>query len=135
MLGVVGFRIWKLDVFLFSQVLESRIGKFSTFIGEYFGRVVIKTLILCFKNVDDGFRRFDQIQGVDFDKTWAPTGKLGSLLLALIYGLKNKMSFTQFNVKGAFLHAPLNKNVIIRTPEGSTRKFPYLKLNKSLYGL
>lgn len=45
------------------------------------------------------------------------------------------MKLTQFNVKGTFLHAPLEETVIIKTPEGSNRKSPYLKLKKSLYGL
>lgn len=45
------------------------------------------------------------------------------------------MKLTQFDVKCALLHAPIEKNVIIRTPEGSSRKYPYLKLKKSLYGL
>lgn len=78
---------------------------------------------------------FNQVLGIDYNETWAPTGKIGSLRLASVYALKEKMKITQFNVKGAFLHAPLEEIVIIRTPEGSSRKSPYLKLKKSLYGL
>jgi hypothetical protein len=38
-------------------------------------------------------------------------------------------------VNSAFLFAPLKEEIFIKTPEGSTRTAPYLKLVKSLYGL
>ncbi|KNZ45022.1 copia protein, partial [Puccinia sorghi] len=39
------------------------------------------------------------------------------------------------NVKSVFLFAPLEEEIYIKTPKGSKRKAPFLKLNKSLYGL
>jgi hypothetical protein len=55
--------------------------------------------------------------------------------MLLLYSLHENLSITQFNVQGAFLHAPLSKEVFIKTPKGVNRPTPYLKLKKSLYGL
>jgi hypothetical protein len=52
-----------------------------------------------------------------------------------MFAVDKKLPLRQFDVKSAFLYAPLKEEVYIKTPEGSTRKAPYLKLNKSLYGL
>jgi hypothetical protein len=38
-------------------------------------------------------------------------------------------------MKIAFLFAPLEEEIFIKTPEGSKRTAPYLKLVKSLHGL
>lgn len=62
-------------------------------------------------------------------------GKVALLRALLSYSVNKNLKILQFDVKGAFLHAPLEENVFIKTPEGSTRKSKYLKLNKSLYGL
>ncbi|PLW45531.1 hypothetical protein PCANC_10125 [Puccinia coronata f. sp. avenae] len=78
---------------------------------------------------------FNKIQGTDFDKTYAPTGKIYTLRTIPLYTIHKHLNVLQFDVQGAFLHASLSKEVFIRTPKGSNRKFPYLKLKKALYGL
>jgi hypothetical protein len=78
---------------------------------------------------------FNQIQGLDFDKTFAPTGKVSTLQIILLYSLHQNLEVTQFEVQGAFLHAPLSEDVFIKTPKGVNRDSPYLKLKKALYGL
>jgi hypothetical protein len=67
--------------------------------------------------------------------TFAPTGKFTTLLMLLMFAVDKKLALRQFDVKSAFLYAPLKEEVYIKTPEGSSRTAPYLKLNKSLYGL
>jgi hypothetical protein len=67
--------------------------------------------------------------------TFAPTGKFTTLLMILMFAVDKKLALRQFDVKSAFLYAPLKEEVYIKTPEGSSRTAPYLKLNKSLYGL
>jgi hypothetical protein len=67
--------------------------------------------------------------------TFAPTGKFTTLLVLLMFAVDKKLRLRQFDVKSAFLYAPLKEEVYIKTPEGSHRKAPYLKLKKSLYGL
>ncbi|KAH9441023.1 hypothetical protein Pst134EB_033194 [Puccinia striiformis f. sp. tritici] len=78
---------------------------------------------------------FMQIAGVDHGDTFAPTGKFTSLLILLLFSLDKKLPVRQFDVKSAFLYAPLKETIYIKTPEGSKRKAPFLKLNRSLYGL
>jgi transposase InsO family protein len=80
-------------------------------------------------------RGFLQTYGEDFFETFAPTGKFPSLLALLILAIDLKLPIRQFDVKSAFLFAPLEEEIFIKTPEGSNRKTPYLKLVKSLYGL
>jgi hypothetical protein len=78
---------------------------------------------------------FLQTFGKDFFETFAPTGKFPSLLTLLVLAIDFKLPIRQFDVKSAFLFAPLDEEIYIKTPEGSKRSSPYLKLNKSLYGL
>jgi hypothetical protein len=78
---------------------------------------------------------FLQTFGEDFFETFAPTGKFPSLLTLLVLATNLQLPIQQFDVKSAFLFAPLDKEIYIKTPEGSKRTSPYLKLNKSLYGL
>ncbi|KAH9443964.1 hypothetical protein Pst134EB_033136 [Puccinia striiformis f. sp. tritici] len=78
---------------------------------------------------------FDQIEGVDHEGTFAPTGKGSTLKMILLYSLHQNLTLTQFDVQGAFLHAPLTEEVYIKTPKGVNRDAPYLKLKKALYGL
>jgi hypothetical protein len=78
---------------------------------------------------------FSQIEGVDYDKTSAPTGKFTTLLVVLMLAIDKKLLIWQFDVKSDFLYAPLKEELFIKTPEGSTRSSPYLRLKKSLYVL
>jgi hypothetical protein len=78
---------------------------------------------------------FTQIEGQDYGDTFAPTGKFTTLLMILMYAVDKKLPIQQFNVKSAFLYTPLKEELYIKTPEGSTRKAPFLRLKKSLYGL
>lgn len=78
---------------------------------------------------------FLQTPGIDFDETFAPTGKFPSLLSILVLALDLNLPVKQFDVKSAFLFAPLKEDIYILTPEGSNQKSHYLKLKKSLYGL
>jgi hypothetical protein len=55
--------------------------------------------------------------------------------MLLLYSLHQNLQITQFNVQGAFLHAPLSEAVYIKTPKGVNQDAPFLKLRKALYGL
>ncbi|KNZ62305.1 hypothetical protein VP01_1288g7 [Puccinia sorghi] len=78
---------------------------------------------------------FLQLPGIDYDETFALTGKFSTLLVLLAFAIDKKLPLHQFDVKSAFLYAPLKETLYIKTPEGSKRKSPYLRLKKSLYGL
>ncbi|KNZ52226.1 hypothetical protein VP01_3643g2, partial [Puccinia sorghi] len=70
--------------------------------------------------------------GEDFFETFAPTGKFPSLLALLVLVIYLKLPICQFDLKRTFLFAPLQEEIFIKTPEGSKRTAPYLKLVKSL---
>ncbi|PLW31332.1 hypothetical protein PCANC_19617 [Puccinia coronata f. sp. avenae] len=78
---------------------------------------------------------FSQVPGVDYGDTFAPTGKYTSLLILLMFAIDKRLPMRQFDVKAASLYSPLKEELYIKTPEGSNRKAPFLKLKKSLYGL
>ncbi|KNZ46847.1 hypothetical protein VP01_68g8 [Puccinia sorghi] len=78
---------------------------------------------------------FSQIEGVDYGENFAPTGKFTTLLMCLMFAIDKKLPIRQFDVKSAFLYAPLKEELYIKTPEGSKRKSLFLRLKKSLYGL
>ncbi|KNZ57867.1 hypothetical protein VP01_2052g2 [Puccinia sorghi] len=77
---------------------------------------------------------FSQIPGLNYNNTFAPTGKFTSLLIILTLAVNRKLPIRQFDIKSAFLFA-LKEKLFIKGPEGSNRKVPYLRLKKSLYGL
>ncbi|KNZ55384.1 uncharacterized protein VP01_2699g1 [Puccinia sorghi] len=63
---------------------------------------------------------------------WIP---LSTWRMMLLYSLHQNLDVTQFDVQGAFLHAPLSEAVFSKTPKGVNRDSPYLKLKKALDGL
>jgi hypothetical protein len=52
---------------------------------------------------------FSQIPGIDYDNTFAPTGKYTSLLILLMFAVDKHLPMRQFDVKAAFLYAPLKE--------------------------
>ncbi|MBW0470934.1 hypothetical protein O181_010649 [Austropuccinia psidii MF-1] len=80
---------------------------------------------------------FSQTPGVDFGKTYAPTGRLNSLRCLISHAVLNDLSFHQVDVKSAFLNAPLTEVVYLSIPQGvDVDKRNYcLHLKKAIYGL
>ena len=50
---------------------------------------------------------FLQTHGVDYSKTFAPTGRLNSLRALILYAASQGLEFQQLDVKTAFLNADL----------------------------
>ncbi|MBW0501514.1 hypothetical protein O181_041229 [Austropuccinia psidii MF-1] len=50
---------------------------------------------------------FSQTAGVDFEKTYSPTGRLNSLRTLIAFAARNDLLFHQIDIKSAFLNAPL----------------------------
>ncbi|MBW0461308.1 hypothetical protein O181_001023 [Austropuccinia psidii MF-1] len=95
------------------------------------GNVIERKACLC-------VRGFHQVENLDFHETFAPTGRLSTLLFLLGYCANHDFDLHQMDVKTAFLHGDLDENLFIRLPEGYDNphsKSICLKLNKSLYGL
>jgi hypothetical protein len=78
---------------------------------------------------------FYQVEGIDYGKNFGPTGKFTTLLVVLALAINKQHPIWQFDVKSAFLYAPLEEELFIKTPEGCSRSAPFLRLKKSLYGL
>ncbi|MBW0555708.1 hypothetical protein O181_095423 [Austropuccinia psidii MF-1] len=81
---------------------------------------------------------FLQVENLDFHETFAPTGRLSTLRFLLGYCANHNFDLHQMDVKTAFLHGDLDKDLVIRLLEGYDNphsKSICLKLKKSLYGL
>ncbi|MBW0462000.1 hypothetical protein O181_001715 [Austropuccinia psidii MF-1] len=61
---------------------------------------------------------FIQTQGYDFNKTFAPTGRLNSLRTLIVFASKNNLEFHQINVKSSFLNAELTGTIYLAIPQG-----------------
>ena len=81
-------------------------------------------------------RGFKQIEGVDFDETYAPVGRYGTARVLLALAAAMDWEVHQMDVTTAFLYGDLEEDIYMRQPEGfndgSGRMW---KLRKSLYGL
>jgi hypothetical protein len=94
-------------------------------------------------------RGFEQLLGVDYWETYAPTAKWVTLRLFLSICACLGLRTRQLDVKTAFLYADLEEEIYIECPKGVNRQNPfglppdvlakcdsrYFRLKKSLYGL
>jgi hypothetical protein len=80
---------------------------------------------------------FLQILGINFDETFAATGKYKSMRLGLCITAACDHELDQLDVVQAFLYADMNEDVYMELPEGYREGKEHLvcKLKKSLYGL
>ncbi|MBW0491302.1 hypothetical protein O181_031017 [Austropuccinia psidii MF-1] len=80
---------------------------------------------------------FTQTQGINFEKTYAPTGRLNSLRTLMAFAAAKGLEFHQIDIKSAFLNAPLSEEVFLHVPQGLELddKRWCLWLNKAIYGL
>ena len=83
---------------------------------------------------------FTQQHNVDYTETFAPTAKMTSLRLFLQIATILQLQVHQMDVKTAYLHADIDREVYVEQPEGykqtdSEGNLLYCKLKKSLYGL
>jgi hypothetical protein len=80
---------------------------------------------------------FSQTYGVDFSKTFAPTGRLNSLRALISHAAAHDLQFEPLDVKTAFLNAELDEDVHLSIPQGIPldHKWYCLCLKKAIYGL
>jgi len=79
-----------------------------------------------------------QIEGVDFDETFALVARLESIRLLLGVACLLKFKLFQMDVKSAFLNRYLNEEVYVEQPKDfvdPTFLDDVYKLRKALYGL
>lgn len=83
-------------------------------------------------------KRYAQVEGVDYDETFAPVARLEAIRLFLAFASFKGINFFQMDVKSVFLNGNLSEDVYVEQPDGFvlSKKLDYVcKLKKALYGL
>jgi hypothetical protein len=81
---------------------------------------------------------YAQIEGLDFDETFALVAILEAIRIFLAYACHKRFKVYQMDVKSSFLNGYLNEEVYMEQPEGfelSDNPNLVCKLKKALYGL
>jgi hypothetical protein len=81
---------------------------------------------------------YAQIEGIDFEETYAPVARMEAIHLLLAYACSKNVKVYQMDVKSSFLNGELEEEVYIEQPEGfqlSENTDYVCKLKKALYGL
>ena len=83
-------------------------------------------------------RGFSQQYGLDYEETFSPVAKITTIRVLLALAACKSWSLWQMDVKNAFLHGELDKDIYMEQPRGFESKIhpDYVcKLKKALYGL
>jgi hypothetical protein len=83
-------------------------------------------------------RGFSQVEGVDYDETFAPVARYTSIRAMISIATEMGWKIHQMNVKIAFLNGLIEEEVYIEKPLGFEvhgRESHVCRLNKALYGL
>ncbi|KAK1686289.1 hypothetical protein QYE76_047137 [Lolium multiflorum] len=81
---------------------------------------------------------FAQIEGMDFEDTFAPVARLEAIRLLLAFASFHNFKLYQMDVKSAFLNGPLKETAYVAQPPGfedPCRPNHVYLLHKALYGL
>jgi hypothetical protein len=81
---------------------------------------------------------YSQVEGLNFDETYAPIARLESIHILLAYATYHGFKLYQMDVKSAFLNGSIKEEVYVEQPPGSEdSEYPthVYKLLKALYEL
>ncbi|GKB53800.1 copia protein, partial [Tanacetum coccineum] len=81
---------------------------------------------------------YNQQEGIDYDKTYAPVARLESTRILLAYACALDFKLFQMDVKSAFLNSFINEEVYVAQPLrfiDFTKPNLVYRLKKALYGL
>jgi hypothetical protein len=81
---------------------------------------------------------YSQVEGLDFDETFAPVARFKSIHMLLAYATHHGFKLYQMDVKSVFLNGPIKEEVYIEQPPGfESEEYSnhVYKLHKTLYGL
>ncbi len=81
---------------------------------------------------------YSQVEGVDFNETFAPMAKFTTIRCILAIGSTMDLEIHQMDVKTAFLNGELEEDIYMDQPQGFVhdgKEHLVCKLKKSLYGL
>ena len=78
---------------------------------------------------------FTQVEGIDFDQTFAPVAKFSSLRTVFALAAEHDLELHQMDVKAAYLNADLKEDLYMEAPPGfEIPEGHVLKLKKGVYG-
>jgi hypothetical protein len=78
---------------------------------------------------------YTQIEGVDYDETFAPVAKLASLRMILALAAEHDLELQQMDVKSAYLNGELREEIFMEAPPGfDVPDGMVLRLIKAVYG-
>lgn len=84
-------------------------------------------------------RGYTQVEGIDFNETFAAVAKLDSIRLLFSYAATLGLHIHQMDVVNAFLLADIDEEIYAEIPQGVTApdgiSNPVIKIKKSMYGL
>ena len=81
---------------------------------------------------------FNQVEGIDFEETFAPVARLEAIRLVLAFACFRGFKLYQLDVKSAFLNGYISEDVFVEQPPGfgcTINPNHVYKLKKALYGL
>jgi hypothetical protein len=84
------------------------------------------------------YKGYAQVEGQDFDETFAPVATLEAIRMFLAYSCHKNFKVYQIDVKSDFLNGDLEIEVYMEQPEGFSLTYNpnyVCKLKKALYGL
>jgi hypothetical protein len=61
---------------------------------------------------------YSQVEGLDFDETYAPVARLESIRILLVYATYHGFKLYQMDMKSAFLNGPIKEEVYVEQPLG-----------------
>ena len=77
-----------------------------------------------------------QVEGVDYDETYAPVSRMATLRILLGVSASRKWKVHQIDIKTAFLHGKADMDIFMKQPPGFEDGSNLVcKLRKTLYGL
>jgi hypothetical protein len=78
---------------------------------------------------------FTQVEGIDFDQTFAPVAKFSSLRTIFALAAEHDLEVHQMDVKAAYLNADLDEEIYMEAPPGFDIPDGHvLRLKKGVYG-
>jgi hypothetical protein len=81
---------------------------------------------------------YSQVEGLNFDETFAPVARLESIRILLAYSTHHDFKLYQMDVNSAFLNGSIKEEVYVEQPPGfKSEEYPnyVYKLHKVFYGL
>lgn len=79
---------------------------------------------------------FTQVEGLDYDETYAAVVRTDTIRLLLAHAYQNHLHMAQYDIESAYLNAELEEEIYLKPSPGVTvTAGKVLRLRKSIYGL